>query len=158
MTYLFIPASVTSIGAQPLRGVTNLETVVVDVNNTVYDSRDNCNAIVETSTNIIIGGCKGTTFPSGISRIADYAFQNNGGITSMTFPATISVIGQGAFRYCGNLSMVTVESTSPPFIYNLTFGSTSLSAIYVPASAVDTYKAASNWNSFASMIQAIPTT
>ena len=51
LTSVTIPGSVTSIGSGTFEGCTALTSIVVDEGNTAYDSRENCNAIIETATN-----------------------------------------------------------------------------------------------------------
>ena len=58
LTSVTIPNSVISIGLSPFENCSELTSVVVESDNPVYDSRDNCNAIIETSTNTLIAGCK----------------------------------------------------------------------------------------------------
>ncbi|MBR1447084.1 MAG: leucine-rich repeat protein, partial [Alloprevotella sp.] len=55
-----IPASVMSIGNYVFADCTELENIVVEKENTTYDSRDNCHAIIETASNKLIAGCKTT--------------------------------------------------------------------------------------------------
>ena len=48
------------------------------------------------------------------------------------------------------------KATTPPSVERSNLGGSGLTAVYVPASAVDTYKENATWSSFASIIQAIP--
>ncbi len=57
-----IPNSVTSIGNSAFVGCSGLTSILVEDGNTVYDSRDNCNAIIETSSNTLVSGCSTTIF------------------------------------------------------------------------------------------------
>ncbi|MBQ1475501.1 MAG: leucine-rich repeat domain-containing protein, partial [Ruminococcus sp.] len=80
-TYLnsvYISGSVTSIGTNPFVDCANLTSIRIDGSNKVYDSRNNCNAIIETATNTLIGGCNNTVIPNTVKRIAEYAFENSG--------------------------------------------------------------------------------
>jgi hypothetical protein len=63
---IVIPAGVTSIGEDAFWGCSSLESIIVSPGNAVYDSRDNCNAIIETSTNRLIAKCRSTVLPVGI--------------------------------------------------------------------------------------------
>ena len=45
----------------------NLTTIVVDEDNPYYDSRDNCNAVIDSQTNELIIGCQRTVIPAGIT-------------------------------------------------------------------------------------------
>ena len=53
----------------------------------MYDSRDNCNAIIEKETNTLIQGCKNTKIPSGVTEIGRYAFDGCSGLTEHRDPA-----------------------------------------------------------------------
>ena len=96
LTSVTIGNSVTSIGYYPFSGCDGLTSIVVESSNTTYDSRDNCNAIVETKSNTLIAGCKTTTIPNSITSIGDYAFYGSG-LTSITIPNSVTSIGNGAF-------------------------------------------------------------
>lgn len=58
-----IPASVTTIEERAIYNCALLGSITVDEKNTVYDSRDNCNAIIKTKTNELIVGCYNTVIP-----------------------------------------------------------------------------------------------
>ena len=107
LTSLTIPANVTSIGTGVYSDCSNLATITVDAGNTVYDSRNNCNAIIETASNTLISGCKNTTFPDGLKAIGDYAFANCSGLTSITLPDGLKTIGDYAFWSCSGLTSIT---------------------------------------------------
>lgn len=106
-----IPSSVTNIGNYSLMGCPNLTNIVVNPSNTVYDSRNNCNAIIETATNKLIQGCKTTIIPSDIQMIGDYAFQNCSGLTSVTIPSGVTSIGSYAFSFCSDLTSIAVPDS-----------------------------------------------
>ena len=57
---IMLPESVTEIGFFAFCDCSNLESIKVDENNRVYDSRENCNAIIEKSSNKLVVGCKNT--------------------------------------------------------------------------------------------------
>ena len=110
LTSITIPNSVTSIGWKAFYGCKSLTSIVVEKGNTVYDSRDNCNAIIETATNTLIAGCNKTIIPYSVTSIGDYAFQNCSGLTSITIPNGVTSIGDDAFTNCSSLTSVTVPS------------------------------------------------
>ena len=83
LTSITIPSSVTSIGNFAFDGCTGLTSIKVEAGNTKYDSRDNCNAIIETASNTLIAGCKTTTIPSSVTSIRNYAFSGCTGLTSV---------------------------------------------------------------------------
>ena len=97
---LFIPASVKWIGYGILDNCIYLERVVVDAANPCYDSREECNAIIETATNTFIAGCSNSKIPQGITKIADYAFAGHFRLGSINIPESVTYIGNYAFHFC----------------------------------------------------------
>ena len=100
--------TVTSVNNSAFQGCTSLTTIIVDDNNTTYDSRNNCNAVIETATNTLIRGCKGTTIPNSVTTIGSSAFSNSG-LTSITIPSSVTSIDNSAFRFCDDLTTITVD-------------------------------------------------
>ena len=99
------------IGSQAFWKCSTLERIKVNENNKVYDSRENCNAIIEKSSNTLIAGCKNTKVPSGVTKIGDGAFWNCSGLTSITLPESMMVIGSGAFYGCRGLTSITLPES-----------------------------------------------
>lgn len=79
--------------------------------NTVYDSRNDCNAIIETATNTIIAGCQNTVIPNDVTSIGDYAFVGCSNLTSITIPSGVTDIGYAAFSGCNNLVSITIPNS-----------------------------------------------
>ena len=111
LTSITIPAGVTSIGSEAFGHCPKRETITVDENNTVFDSRENCNAIIETSSNTLITGCKSTTIPDSVTSIGDYAFYDCESLTSITIPDSVTSIGSDAFSNCSSLTSVTIGNS-----------------------------------------------
>ena len=111
LTSVTIPNSVTEIGNAAFSG-TNLEHITVESGNPSYDSRDNCNAIIQTNNNTLIIGCKNTHIPNSVTEIGYYAFYYCSGLTSVTIPNSVTEIGKEAFTGCSNLKEVTINSNS----------------------------------------------
>jgi len=101
-----IPSSVTEIGKEVFGFCISLESIVVDNLNKIYDSRNNCNAIIETATNTLIVGCKDTIVPNGVTTIRMYAFSKNSNLTSIIIPVSVTKIEDFAFANCGNLKTI----------------------------------------------------
>ena len=108
LTSLYIPKNVKSIGSLLTFGCSNLASITVDENNQYYDSRESCNAVVETATNKIIAGCKNSTFPSTVTTIGRYAFTSQSSRTELTIPANIKLIEAAAFRANTGITSLTV--------------------------------------------------
>ena len=94
LTSITIPNSVTSIGGGVFIDCSDLTSISIESGNMNYDSRDNCNAIIETANNKLIAGCKSTFIPNSVTSIGDYAFQDCSGLTSITIPNSVTNIGE----------------------------------------------------------------
>lgn len=88
-----------------------LERIVIDADNPVYDSRNNCNAIIETASNTLISGCKNTVIPNSVTSIGDYAFANCGTLYFITIPNSVTSIGEFAFARCNVLASITIPNS-----------------------------------------------
>lgn len=133
LTSIIIPDSVTNIGNDAFNGSTNLlnitigsgvisiginvflnchkvESVSIDNNNTAYDSRDNCNAIIETSTNTLLRGFKTSTIPNTVTSIANYAFSRVA-TGDIVIPNSVTSIGYGSFVGSSNLTSITIPGS-----------------------------------------------
>ena len=111
LTSVTIPKSVSSIGDNVFYGCNALTSIKVDSGNEKYDSRDDCNAIIETSTNSLIAGCKNTITPNSVTTIGQSAFAGCNGLTSVTIPNSVTTIGQSAFLDCNGLTSVTIPKS-----------------------------------------------
>ena len=107
---LTIPNSVTSIGRNAFNETTQLESIVVESGNKVYDSRNECNAIIETATRTLIRGCKTTIIPKEITNIANTAFYGCLGLTEIEIPSNITSVGNSAFYACTSLENIYFHS------------------------------------------------
>lgn len=111
LTSISIPASVTEIGSLALRDCPALASIKVDANNTVFDSRNNCNALISTKDNALMVGCKNTVIPSTVKEIYVCAFYHCTGLTSITIPSSVTYIGSQAFYKCTSLKTINFPST-----------------------------------------------
>ncbi len=71
---IIIPNTITDIGHSVFSYCVNLQSIVVDESNVCFDSRKECNAIIETKTNILIAGCNKTTIPNDVVEVGTFAF------------------------------------------------------------------------------------
>ena len=170
LTSIVIPASVTSIGdtQDGLYGLpgafnscSNLTSITVEAGNPVYDSRNNCNAIIKTATNTLVQGCNNTVIPSGVTSIGNDAFLNSllesitipegvtsigvmafaynssGGssqLSSVFLPSTLTTIGEYAFELCTALTSITIPSNVTSIGSAAFDMCSSLTSITIPAS------------------------
>ena len=105
-----IPNSVTSIGNSIFSGCTGLTSIVVEEGNSKYDSRENCNAIIETASDKLLFGCQNTVIPNSVTSIESSAFNGCSGLASIIIPNGVTDIGENAFAGCSGLTYVTIGS------------------------------------------------
>ncbi len=133
VTSLTIPDSVTEIGEkafQSCKGLKSFEvpknvtklsgnafmssgitTLTVSPENPVYDSRDNCNAVIETDTDKLIIGIYGTKIPETIRTIGSHAFESSHELSTLEIPVGVTTIEDYAFDECGSLANLTIPKT-----------------------------------------------
>ena len=107
---IFIPSSVSIIGDDIFAGCSVLNSIRVGVGNPIFDSRNNCNAIIETATNILIFGCNNTIIPNNVTGIGSYAFSSCSDLTSITLPKGVTSIDSYAFYNCSGLTSITLPN------------------------------------------------
>ena len=112
LTSIAIPKSVTSIGSFALFECSNLQNIQVESGNTIYDSRNNCNAIIKTSSKNLVFGCNNTTIPGTVVSINNYAFQNMQSLANITIPKSVTYIGYASFRYCTGLTEIEIPNSA----------------------------------------------
>jgi hypothetical protein len=87
----------------------SLISIVVEQGNIHYDSRENCNAIIETKHNTLIAGCQNTVIPQSVVNIGFKAFAFRDTLKSVTIPRNINCIQEGAFECCSSISSIVIE-------------------------------------------------
>ena len=177
LTSVTIGNSVSSIGGGVFNYCTALTSIIVEEGNGTYDSRDNCNAIIETATNTLVAGCKNTIIPNSVTSIGNSAFQGRSSITTIMIPnsvtnignaafddcsglndiiipSSVASIGSWAFMDCTNLTKVTIMCKTPPEIniYNPPFTNEDKITLYVPASCKSAYEAIDYWKGFKEIV------
>ena len=129
-----IPNSVTSIGGGVFCSCSNLTSIIVETGNSIYDSRDNCNAIIETATNTLIAGCKSTIIPSSVTSIGGSAFYGCSSLTSITIPNSVTNIEDYAFEHCIGLTSVTIGYSVTSIGIQAFYGCSNLLSVTIPNS------------------------
>ena len=147
LTQLYIPASVTSLGTQCVSN-SRITSLVVDENNPVFDSRDNCNAIIETASNTLIHGTLGTVIPESVTKIGVEAFKIQQLMTTVTIPSWITSIGNSAFQYCTGLKSIYCEIEKPFPINDDVFVGVNQAVLYVPYGTKNLYLNTDGWKYF----------
>lgn len=124
LRHLFIPATVTQIQNNQNKYELNLESIIVENGNPVYDSREGCNAIIETATDRLILGCSNTVIPNTVRSISAYAF-TGGHLKELYIPASVREISPNIFQgladaqsvnapnYIRDLNSIVVDPANP---------------------------------------------
>ena len=131
LTSITIPDSVTSINYSAFTGCTGLTSITIDSNNKIYDSRNNCNAIIETESNTLIFGCKNTVIPDSVTSIGGDAFFGCTGLTSITIPDSVTRIGGYAFYGCTSLTSITIPDSVTSIVWGAFYGCKGLTSVTI---------------------------
>ena len=181
LTSITIPQSVTSIGEKILANCSRITSIIVDKKNSKYDSRNDCNAIIETKSNKLIMGCKNTVIPNNVTSIANGAFYFMGTYKSdnFTIPNSVTSIGDQAFYWFGityitignsvksigkqafetnTLRKITSKITNPLAIAEDAFSNFIGATLYVPKGTVAKYRATQGWKNFKRILEEGTTT
>lgn len=148
LTSVNIPKNVKDIDFMAFAGCPSRTSITVANGNSTYDSRNNCNAIIEKATNTLIAGCKNTTIPNDVLHIDDYAFYGGGSsFTSMTIPASVETIGEFAFGECPRLYDIYCYAAVPPIAKQSSFSNYN-AFVHVPCESQRYYVLDGIWNKF----------
>ena len=143
LTSIVIPSSVTTIDDHNPFFNNPFESICVDSNNPIYNSRDNSNALIETSSNKLIQGSKNTVIPNSVTAIGNNAFCSLG-ITNITIPNSVTIIGDWEFQY-NQLTNVKIPDTVTS-IGDGAFKCNKLTGITIPNSVTKISTAAFSYN------------
>ncbi len=134
----------TSIGYYAFSYCSSLTSISIDANNTIYDSRNNCNAIIKTITNELITGCANTIIPNSVTSIGWGAFLGCRSLTSVTIPNSVTSIGYGAFWGCSGLASITIPNSVKSIGGSAFYGCSGLTSITISNSVTSI-----GWSAFA---------
>ena len=109
-----IPKGVCTMESDIFRGCISLHKISVDSANETFDSRNNCNAVIDTEQNRLVAGCKGTVIVHGIKSISSRAFYKSG-ITSVHIPSSVELIEPAAFKDCEYCMSICVEESNKTY-------------------------------------------
>ncbi len=129
-----IPSSVTEIDYFVFSGCSSLTSIKIDKANQVYDSRNNCNAIIRKNDNELIAGTSTTKIPSSVTAIGEGAFSRCVNLEKIELPSSVTAIGEGAFSGCVNLEKIELPSSVTKIGDELFRGCTSLTNVVIPSS------------------------
>ncbi len=106
-----IPAGVTYIEGGAFENSYSLESITVEEGNAVYHSSGNC--VIETETNTLIIGCKGSVIPDdgSVTSIGADAFSGCRTLASVTIPSSVTSIGERAFNNCDSLTSIVIPDS-----------------------------------------------
>ena len=178
LSSIYIPNNVNFIGNNAFLQCYYLSSIVVEEGNTMYDSRNNCNALIESSSNTLLKGCSTTVIPESVDSIADNAFYQcmdlnsivipygvisigeeafrfSTSLASIAIPESVTSIGKNAFQYC-HIKKAACYASAPPTLYNnQTFDDDVYESVtlQVPKRSLEAYKNAQGWKRFANIVE-----
>lgn len=133
LTSIVIPSSVECIGSGVFKNCSSLTSIKVDKCNEYFDSREDCNAIIQTCNNTMLAACNKTTLiPSDVRKIGDYAFFGMTNLTSIEIPSSVTSIGRWAFSGCAGLTSLKVPDGVSSIGWCAFEGCSGLTSINIP--------------------------
>ena len=141
---LHITKNVSSINNNAFRNANNLEEITTDPLNTTFDSRDDSNALINKSTNVLVLGSKNTVIPNSVTKIGTDAFYGRD-ITKLIIPSNVTSLDSTSFGNCKSLEKVAILNNSISIATNAFSSHISGFAFYVyKDSTGDAYNNTSN--------------
>ena len=137
LTSIIIPENVTEIGEGAFSFCDSIESIEVDLLNPVYESPDDCNAIIHIESDTLISGCKNTIIPEWVTKIGAHAFEGCSSLESITIPDSVTEIGERAFEDCSSLESITIPDSVTEIGSNAFSGCRSLESITIPDSVTE---------------------
>lgn len=134
LTSLSISNSIQSIANEAFSNCDNLNNIIVAIDNPYYDSRNGCNAIIETSSNTLLFGSNTTVIPNDITAIGPEAFSGRTQLKAIRIPPSVSSIGMAAFYYCTNLTSIEIPASVRTIEMSTFMGCDNLQTVSLPSS------------------------
>ena len=94
---VFIGSGVAEIDTRAFYACNSMVEMRVSEDNPVFDSRDNCNAVIETETDTLHSGFPCSSIPKSVTAIGNAAFGRGLEYSLVMIPEGITSIGIGAF-------------------------------------------------------------
>ena len=153
-----LSSSITDFNESPFGGCERITSLVIDAKNGKYDSRNNCNAIIETATNKLIQGFATTKIPEGVKTIATAAFRSLATLTEIEIPASVEKIEPEAFLYCNQMTKVISHIKKPFAVSSMVFSGDNMkiAKLYVPYGTREAYANTPGWDNFKYIIEMEP--
>ena len=139
---LTLPVNVRQVNNWAFINLPSLEHLAVEEGNPYFDSREGCNAIIKTKSDILYVGCRTTRIPDGVKVIGNSAFISCFGVprdmepVEMTIPGSVEVIEFQAFT--GFFSLMTLKlSEGLKKIDSKAFSGCAIKDLVIPASVTE---------------------
>ena len=95
------------------------------------------------------GELKSVSVPNSVTTIGARAFIQCTALGTVTLGSALNTIGDYGFAYCTGIQTITSYNTTPPAVKSNTFQNVpSTTIVYVPASALNSYKQHNVWGQF----------
>ena len=139
-----IGSGLTSLGTGVFNNCVELSSIKVKAENKCFDSHNNCNAIIETSSNKLIAGCNKTVIPNDVTSIEFNAFYGCSRLNSITIPNSVKFIGHHAFYGCSGLTSINIPDNVRSIGECAFYGCSSLTSVTIPNSVTSIGSSAFN--------------
>lgn len=112
LTKVFIPAGMEKVDEEAFSGCVNLVNIIVDKGNKVYDSREDCNCIIESQSDKIVCGSSVAVIPESVRTIGKYAFSGMNTPAVFRIPDNVEKVNEFSFMGCNNLYQLIVPANT----------------------------------------------
>lgn len=145
-----IPSTVTFLAGESFAHCENLAEIIISYENPIYDSRNDCNCVIETATNTLLVGTVKSVIPDNVTTIGEFAFFGREKMSKITIPSSVKNISFYAFNKCLPLSDIYISNQDPPKITDDAFKGVDLrkSKLHCPIGTSELYKKTRIWKKF----------